>query len=114
MMLADSTGNNDKQLKHAYVKWFFYRPHCDGSCDGERALDYGRVATGIFYCEVNLFLPTAKYLLFINYVDNNTVGGHQRWGDSFSKSKYICQAKEAYGGVLFLRESRWHIGLWVD
>lgn len=30
----------------------FFRPHCDGSCDGLPYRKFGRVATAVLYCQV--------------------------------------------------------------
>lgn len=31
---------------------YLYRPHCDGSCEGDLYVKTGRVATAVLYCEV--------------------------------------------------------------
>mmetsp|Transcript_18122 Transcript_18122/g.18873 ORF Transcript_18122/g.18873 Transcript_18122/m.18873 type:complete len:432 (+) Transcript_18122:44-1339(+) len=88
-----------------------YTPHCDGSCDGEKHMSKGRIATAVMYCkipEIGGGTSFTKADVFVNPVPGMATFFTYRGSDGFMDVGFT-----EHSGCPVLKGEKWITTLWM-
>jgi len=86
-----------------------YRPNCDGTCDGSKHNNHGRVATAVLYCKVRLSFSVYVYNILTQFMwlfIRIHTGSREWWGYNIYESRRFRETRTWYGNIFYIQGHR--------